>query len=196
MRNFLLYVCLFLLILVGIAVYNTNSHITIPNPSATPTPAPWQPARLRIPALHVDAPVLNVGLTATGDMDAPVSKAVNSPFWMSVFWYAGGAAPGQTGSAVLAGHVDRVGGDPAIFWSLGTLKPGDKIFIVTREQKTLQFVLERLASYPINSPNKDVLNAVFGPTAEHHLNLITCTGVWTGNTYNQRLVVFTTQVNS
>jgi Sortase domain len=196
MRNFLLYVCLFLLILVGIAVYNTNSHITIPNPSATPTPAPWQPARLRIPALHVDAPVLNVGLTATGDMDAPVSKAVNSPFWTSVFWYAGGTAPGQTGSAVLAGHVDRVGGDPAIFWSLGMLKPGDKVFIITYEQKTLQFVVERLASYPINAPGKDVLNAVFGPTPEHHLNLITCTGVWTGNTYNQRLVVFTTQVNS
>jgi sortase (surface protein transpeptidase) len=150
--------------------------------------------RLQIPTLHIDAEVMNVGATASGAMDAPTSKAIHSPYWTSVFWYAPGAAPGQAGNAVIAGHVDRVGGDPAVFWSLGKLVPGDKVTVLTYEGKSLHFVVSRVVTYPASAPSKDVINAVFGPTKEHHLNLITCSGVWTGNGYDERLVVFTTQV--
>ncbi|HEU0000267.1 MAG TPA: class F sortase, partial [Ktedonobacteraceae bacterium] len=152
------------------------------------------PTRLRIPSLQIDAPVISVGQTASGAMDAPTSKALHSPYWTSVFWYNEGPVPGQEGNAVIAGHVDRVGGDPAIFWSLDTLVPGDRISVLNAQSKTLQFVVNRVVKYPANAPSQDVINAVFGPASGHHLNLITCSGVWTGNGYDQRLVVFTTQV--
>lgn len=195
MKKFLLYTGLFALILVVVMIYNYTGHATIPaNLSATPIQAPWQPVQLRIPALQIDTHIMSAGKTSAGVMDAPVSNALNSPYWTSVFWYELGPAPGQAGNAVIAGHVDRVGGDPAIFWSLGTLKPGDKIFVTPLQGKPLQFVVNRVVRYAANAPSTDVLNAVFGPSTGHHLNLITCSGVWTGHGYDERLVVFTTQI--
>lgn len=191
MKKILLYLVLILLVVFGVAFYN-YAHQTTAN---TLTSAVPQPAQLRIPAIHVDAPVLNVGQTAQGLMDAPVSKALNSPYWTHVFWYAPGAAPGQDGNAVIAGHVDRVGGDPAVFWFLKKLVVGDDIYVTTMQGQTLHFVVDRTVSYAIAAPSGPIINTVFGPITGHHLNLITCNGVWTGHGYDQRLVVFTTQVN-
>ncbi|GHO91756.1 hypothetical protein KSF_018040 [Reticulibacter mediterranei] len=196
MRKFLPYICVFLLILTGILIYNYQTHTALLATSFPVKPTPWQPLHLRIPSLQIDTPVLNVGTTTNGQMDAPTSQAVNSPYWSSVFWYAPGTAPGQNGNAVIAGHVDRVGGDPAIFWSLHTMKPHDLVIVQTQGKGALKFAVDRVVKYPANAPGKAILNAVFGPTSGHHLNLITCSGVWTGQGYDERLVVFTTQVNS
>jgi Sortase domain len=197
MRKLTLYICLVMLIIFGVMAYNYANNVASSNgdASVTPTPAPWQPARLNIPAIHIDAPVMYVGATASGAMDSPTSKAIHSTYWTSVFWYDLGAAPGQAGNAVIAGHVDRVGGDPAIFWSLSSLAPGDKVSVFTIEGKQLQFVVNRVVTYAANAPGQDIITAVFGPSKGHHLNLITCSGVWTGNGYDQRLVVFTTQIS-
>lgn len=198
MRKILFFLTLILLIVLGVAAYNYSHHLTTSDLLATPTPAPqpWQPAQLRIPHIHVAAPVMAVGKTDSGAMDAPTSQALHSPYWTSVFWYEPGVAPGQTGNAVIAGHVDRVGGDPAVFWYLKNLVPGDDIFVQTFQGNTLHFVVNRVVSYSVNAPSAPIIDAVFGPASAHHLNLITCSGVWTGSGYDQRLVVFTTQVNS
>jgi hypothetical protein len=196
MRKFLPYICIFLLLFAGILIYNYQTHTTLPATSFPVKPTPWQPLHLRIPGLQIDTPVLNVGTTANGQMDAPTSQAINSPYWSSVFWYAPGTAPGQSGNAVIAGHVDRVGGDPAIFWSLHTMKPHDLVIVQTQGKGALKFTVDRVVKYPADAPGKAILDAVFGPTSGHHLNLITCSGVWTGQGYDERLVVFTTQVSS
>src|SRR5258708_39529920 len=117
MKKFLLYLALLLVVIGGVLFYNYTHNVTVGSITSS-APQPWQPANVRIPAIQVDTSVMSVGKTAQGLMDAPVSKAVNSPYWTRVFWYAPGAAPGQAGNAVIAGHVDRVGGDPAVFWSL------------------------------------------------------------------------------
>jgi hypothetical protein len=194
MKKFLFYVILALLVVVGFVIYNFTQHVTVGTISSSAV-EPWQPAQLRIPALSVNASVLNVGQTAQGLMDAPVSQAVNSPYWTHVFWYAPGAAPGQTGNAVIAGHVDRVGGDPAVFWFLRNLVAGDDIYVITVQGQKLHFVVDRAVSYPATASSTGVINAVFGPSTGHHLNLITCNGIWTGHGYDQRLVIFSTQVN-
>lgn len=193
MKKFLLYAVPTLLIIIGLAVYNYTQHVAV-GAIASPAVQSWQPAQLRIPAIHVDAAVMDVGKTAQGLMDAPVSQAINSPYWTHVFWYAPGAAPGQAGNAVIAGHVNRVGGDPAVFWYLKNLVAGDDIYVTTIQGQKLHFVVARAVAYPVTTSSGDMLNAVFGPSGEHHLNLITCSGVWTGHGYDQRLVVFTTQV--
>src|SRR5512135_1781672 len=100
MKKFVFYGCLLLVIV--LAVVALSNRITSVETSATPA---LTPARLRIPALQIDAAVLPVGQTASGTMDAPTSKALHSPYWTSVFWYDQGAVPGQDGNAVIAGHV-------------------------------------------------------------------------------------------
>jgi len=194
MKRILFYAILALLVVIGVVIYNYTQHVTVGTISS-PAVESWQPARLRIPAIGVDAAVLDVGRTAQGLMDAPVSQAVNSPYWTHVFWYAPGVAPGQVGNAVIAGHVNRVGGDPAIFWSLKNLVVGDDIYVTTVGGQKLHFVVERAVSYSAAASSSSVINAVFGPSTGHHLNLITCSGVWTGHGYDQRLVVFATQVS-
>jgi sortase family protein len=194
MKKILLYAIPALLLVLGVVIYNFAHHITVGSISS-PAAEPWQPAQLSIPAIHVDASVMDVGKTAQGLMDAPVSQAINSPYWTHVFWYSPGAAPGQAGNAVIAGHVDRVGGDPAVFWYLKNLVAGDDIYITTMQGQKLHFVVARAIAYPATAASDAVLNAVFGPSTGHHLNLITCSGVWTGQGYDQRLVVFTTQVD-
>ncbi|HLI09858.1 MAG TPA: class F sortase [Ktedonobacteraceae bacterium] len=189
MKKIILYGCLLLVIV--LAVVALSNRITLVETAAKPAQTP---AQLRIPALQINAPVLPVGQTASGAMDAPTSKALHSPYWTSVFWYDQGPVPGQEGNAVIAGHVDRVGGDPAIFWSLSSLVAGDKVFVTMKSGQQLQFVVNRVVRYPASAPGQDVINAVFGPSSGHHLNLITCSGVWTGNGYDERLVVFTTLV--
>jgi uncharacterized membrane protein len=194
MKKVLLYAALIMVVVVALVIYNYTQHVTV-GTITSQTIEPWQPAQLRIPAIQVNASVMDVGQTAQGLMDAPVSQAINSPYWTHVFWYAPGAAPGQTGNAVIAGHVDRVGGDPAVFWYLRNLTTGDDVYVTTVQGQTLHFVVNRAVAYPATASSSDVLNAVFGSATGHHLNLITCSGVWTGQGYDQRLVVFTTQVN-
>jgi hypothetical protein len=184
---------LVLLVVLGVGIFNYSRHITgTIQPGAVL--AGWQPTRLQIPALGVNAPVMAVGQTAAGAMDAPTSTAHNSPYWTEVFWYDLGAAPGQPGNVVIAGHVDRVGGDPAVFWGLGSLQPGDTIMVTTEDGTIYHYQVDRTVVYPINYPSQEAINDVFGPTSAHHLNLITCTGLWTSSGYDQRLVVFTSQV--
>jgi hypothetical protein len=190
MKKFLFIVVVILLGVSAIFIYNFTHGVT----GGTPANAPWAPARLQIPAIHVDAPVMGVGQTSSGVMDAPVSKAYNSPYWSSVFWYDVGVAPGQSGNAVIAGHVDRVGGDPARFWSLGVLQPGDMVKVVTNQGTVISYMVNRVVRFPANYPGQQAINAVFGPATGKHLNLITCSGVWTGSGYDERLVVFTTQI--
>ena len=188
MRKLLLYSGLLLVVVVGVLIYNYDSQAT------TTKIASWQPEKIRIPNLHIDTSVLGVGATPDGKMDAPTSQALNSPYWTSVFWYELGAAPGQAGNAIIAGHVDRVGGDPAIFWSLHALTPGARIYIDTGGATTLTYVVDGVKSYSANEPGSEAQNEVFGSTTEHHLNLITCSGAWTSTGYDQRLVVFSHQV--
>jgi len=193
MKKFLAVISLVLLVVLGVAYINYTRHITGTIQSGS-VPESWQPAQLEIPALSIHAPVMAVGQTLSGDMDAPTSDAHNSPYWTSVFWYDQGAAPGQAGNVVIAGHVDRVGGDPAIFWSLGSLQPGAMITVISNDGSTFRYRVDRIVRYPANYPSQDAINTVFGPTSGHHLNLITCSGVWTGSGYDERLVVFTSQV--
>ena len=62
-----------------------------------------RPVRVRVAALGVDAPVVAAGVAADGQLELPADAA-------TVAWFIGGAVPGDSGSAVLAAHVD-FGGD-------------------------------------------------------------------------------------
>lgn len=141
------------------------------------------PVRLKIPKLNVDAPISPVGMTPDGEMQSP-SGAKN------VGWFQLGVLPGDTGSAVMAGHSGRwANGEGSVFDNLYKLRAGDSIFVEDGKGASTTFVVQASRSYDPKANAADVFNPNDGKA---HLDLITCEGTWdeASKSYSKRLVVF------
>jgi len=132
-------------------------------PAPPPVPRAWQPLRLKIPRIGVDAVIESVGLTPDGAMDIPKDYADTA-------WYEPGPRPGDQGNAAIAGHVDSKTG-PAVFWELSKLQAGDEVFVVGSDGSERRFALTGSESYKRDDAP---LGRIFGPTTGRQLNLITC----------------------
>jgi sortase (surface protein transpeptidase) len=155
---------------------------------ATPIANVGTPTRLIVPNIGVNASVENIGILPNGDLATPTK----SP-WENVGWYYQGTRPGEMGSAVIAGHLDRPGGYPAVFWYLHNLQPGNMVMVVNTIGATLRFKVTRVAAYP---PNQAPLQDIFANSGGKYLNLLTCAGDWIPSEHQTtlRLVVYTTEV--
>ncbi|MGY1687495.1 class F sortase [Geodermatophilus sp. SYSU D00867] len=146
-------------------------------------PAAAPPVRVRAPAIGLDSGLVNLGLDATGALAAPADPAAAG-------WYTGGPAPGDVGPAVLAGHVDSRSG-PAVFWRLRELAAGDEVLVDRADGSTVAFTVSRVERHP-----KDAFPtaAVYGPTADAQLRLVTCGGDFdrSARSYEDNVVVFAT----
>src|SRR6266487_5217651 len=175
---------LFLTVLTAIvALALSVAGLSLVPPMASPVPPPF--VRLLIPAIGVNAPVESIGVRPDGTMETPAQRP-----WNDVGWYNSGPRPGERGSAVIAGHLDRPGGNPAVFWRLRDLRIGDSVLVVDASGKTLRFHVTRIMFYqPQDAPVQDI----FGNTAGSFLNLTTCAGDWIPTQHQTalRLVVYT-----
>ncbi|MGZ3625960.1 MAG: class F sortase [Ktedonobacteraceae bacterium] len=143
------------------------------------------PVRLIIPAIAINASVEDVGTQANADLATPSQNP-----WLDVGWYNLGPQPGERGSAVIEGHLDRPGGFPAVFWYLRDLHVGDEVLVKNSSGKTLRFQVTRIELYASqDAPIQDI----FGNWGGTFLNLITCAGDWIPSQHqtNLRLVVYT-----
>jgi sortase A len=168
---------------------------TAPAPTATSEVSYPLPIRITSPAANINGDIIPVGVDSTGAMAAP--EGPNSdPVWFQGFWWEYGVKPGQVGNAVIAGHLDRKDGSPALFWGLRKLKVGDSVYVRTVAETTLHFRVTRVQTFynPTGGADDPIIQQIFGPATTPNLNLITCTGDWTGKEYTKKLVVFTTLV--
>jgi LPXTG-site transpeptidase (sortase) family protein len=142
------------------------------------------PVRLIIPKIAVDAPVQDMGLTQTGNLQAP---ATNN----AVGWYKNGSRPGNSGSAVIDGHLG-LGSTSAVFTELRRLQKGDTVMVVDDHGSTASFVVRQSKLFDKDTQPTEVFSSLTGS----HLNLITCNGDWEQQqkTYSMRLVVFADSV--
>jgi len=151
-----------------------------PTPQVTPlSTAPL--ARLVIPKIGVDAPVVTLGVDGQGVMQSPRSA-------FEVGWYDFTAQPGTGGNAVFSGHVDFVSVGPAVFWDLHKLGPGDVVEVRLADGTAYQYVVVSSTSYAgDDAPIADVV----GSTSKDTVTLITCTGTFNREIrqYSHRLVV-------
>ena len=124
------------------------------------------PASIAIDAIAVAAPVVPVGIDPDGLMTVP--DRVDQ-----IGWYAFGSAPGEPGTAVLAGHVDdRVQGRGA-FFGLRDLGLGDRLATTDAEGVTTTWeVTGREAFEKESLPIEDLYRRDGDP----RLVLITCGG--------------------
>jgi sortase (surface protein transpeptidase) len=125
--------------------------------------------------------VVYEGVAKDGSMSVPTNV-------IDTGWYKYGALPGNTGTAVIAGHLDGLRGEPGVFSNLNKLVAGDTITVLESNGLTVSFVVRTSRSYSQNEQP----NEVFYSTSGAHLNLITCTGNWDSSEHRfaERLVVF------
>ena len=141
------------------------SRAAVPPPaSARPVP---RPVFLTIPSIGVRTPLMRLGLTAAGTLQVP-------PTATTAGWYTGSPAPGATGSAVIAGHVDSHAG-PGVFFRLRLLRPGDRVYVRQSGGLLAVFAVTSVRLYAKSDfPATDV----YGPAPAPQLRLVTCGGVF------------------
>ena len=119
-------------------------------PLPVPTPGPEQAQRIVIPAIDVDAPV------------------VEGDDWESLKYgsghHIGSADPGERGNCVISGHNDIYG---ELFRDLPDLKVGDEIILYTETQE-YQYVVEQTRI--VEPTEVSVLRATSSPV----LTLVSC----------------------
>lgn len=168
------------MIIVGVQTLRTLPPADAPDAAASELAAK-PPVHISIPSLKIDAPVISLGMTRTGQMEVPESPK-------EVGWFQMGAKPGEKGNAVLAGHRDTMLGTDAIFINLQHVQTGALIAVQDAGGQTRNFTVSDVAVYEAgNAPMEEL----FGKNDEALLRLITCTGWWNPlkGTYDHRLVV-------
>ena len=128
-----------------------------------PTAAPDQGVRIQIPALNVDAPIVQ------GDGWEQLKKGVGQ--------YVGSADPGRDGNVVLSAHNDVYG---ELFRYLDKLAPGDQVIISTRQRQYV-YIVDRTVL--VEPTAVEVMASTGSPT----VTLISCYPYLVDN---QRIVVF------
>ena len=127
-----------------------------------PTPGPEQAIRIQIPALNIDAPIVQ------GDGWEQLKKGVGQ--------HIGSADPGRSGNLVLSAHNDIFG---EIFRHLDQLKSGDEIIIYTNQRAYTYIVSVTKIVEPTQVE-------VMAGTADPIATLISC---WPYLVDDQRIVV-------
>jgi len=128
-----------------------------------PTAAPDQAIRLQIPALNVDAPIVQ------GDGWEQLKKGVGQN--------VASVNPGQNGNMILSAHNDVYG---EIFRYLDKLVPGDQIILYTQQRQYI-YVVDRIAI--VEPTAVEVMAGTGSPT----VTLISCYPYLVDK---QRIVVF------
>ncbi|WP_436520778.1 class F sortase [Actinoplanes sp. HUAS TT8] len=165
----------------------TWENVPAPAPSATrPNPRRSTPARLDIAAIGVHTAVSPIGLRPDGTLDTPPLRS-DSP----AGWYRNSSTPGETGPAIIVGHVDTARDGPAVFFRLRELRTGDTISVRRSDRTVANFRVVKVASYLKKAfPSEEVYGATPGPS----LRLITCGGSFDRDrgSYRSNIVVFAT----
>jgi sortase (surface protein transpeptidase) len=144
------------------------------------------PVRIRIRAIGVSAPVIPLHLNRDGTLEVPSDFADTG-------WFVGGPEPGETGAAVVAGHVDSRRG-PAVFYRLRALTRGDVVRLTLRDGTVVRFAVNGTKA----APKKHFpWRLVYRRTARPTLRLITCDGVFDSSTghYVDNYIVFATLIS-
>jgi sortase (surface protein transpeptidase) len=140
-----------------------------------------EPVRLRIPAAGVDTPLERLHRAADGSIEVPTDFGVAG-------WFAEGPRPGQPGPAVILGHVDSRAG-PAVFFRLKDLPAGAEVVVGRADGSTVAFRVRSTLHVPkVEFPTE----AVYGPTLEPSLRLVTCGGSFdpAARSYRDNVIVY------
>ncbi|MFJ4975212.1 class F sortase [Streptomyces coeruleorubidus] len=168
-----------------------ESGTTAPQPRSTPRPVPAEgarplarsvPARLLVPAIGVDTPVIRLGLAPDGTVRVPPVTADDR-----AGWYRHSPTPGQTGPSVILGHVSVGRYGDGVFRHLTRLRRGDRIVARLENGTAAEFAVTAVRTVP---RTRFPVDDVYGNVDRPELRLITCGGARTGDGYADNVIVF------
>lgn|ERR1035437_1139527 len=141
---------------------------------------PRPPGRLIIRSIGVNASVLGVGVDKSGAMGV-TNESYN------VGWYNRGPAPGDSGDAVIDGHLDWYDTSHAVFFNLKNVQIGDDVEVQRLDGVSHHFKVTKVQAVAYNA----TVPGLFAPTGPARLSLITCGGQWDvkKGEYLQRVIV-------
>jgi hypothetical protein len=154
-------------------------------------------ARLRIPALGVDAPV-GARRVGGGESILPSPYGPADVAWYDLSdWYGLGGAPGAGGNAIFSGHVDYAARVPyagvryhgqGVFAGLKTLQPGDLVEVVY-QGRTLRYAVTWRQQ--LDAQTADWASVFSSDVPRDSITLFTCGGTFDRATldYSDRFVV-------
>lgn len=165
------------------AVATTGVQRTGPSGEDRPSQPVADPVRVEVPTIGVVSDLVELGLNEDRTMEVPSD-------FDRAGWFTGRPPPGAVGPAVIVGHVDSRDG-PAVFYRLRDLAPGDEILVHRADASTARFAIDRVEQYPKDDFPTE---AVYGPTDDAALRLITCGGSFDRqrSSYDDNVVVFAT----
>lgn len=159
-----------------------------PNPTAAPAPSDSRaatgsatvpaaldaaltasvPVRVEVPAIGVDAAIAPLGKQASGEVQTP-SGEPGSP----AGWYQDSPTPGQTGSAIILGHVNSTTSDIGLFYRLHELTAGQTVTVTRADNTAAVFSVDKVDVYRKSTfPTVEVYQNADRP----EVRLITCGG--------------------
>lgn len=147
------------------------------------------PIGIEIESIGVEAPVEEYGIDPqTRQMDVPDNVR-------DVAWYEYGPAPGQSGSAVLAAHVDLASQGPGVFFDLKEMEPGDLVVVSFDDGTEEKFTVQARQTYDKDELPVDIIFSREGPPV---LTLITCGGGFSASSrsYDSNVVVYATPMEA
>jgi sortase (surface protein transpeptidase) len=110
-------------------------------------------------------------------------------------WYTGRPTPGEVGPAIVVAHRSSRRG-PGAFWHLPEVHPGQEIVVTRADRSEIIFVVDHVEQHPKSAFPTD---AVYGPTPDAALRLITCGGPFDpalGDHYRDNVIVFARMAGS
>lgn len=143
------------------------------------------PGWLDVPNIDAHSTLLPLGLNDDRTVAVP---SVHEP--MQAGWYRYGPTPGETGPAVILGHVNGDGQD-GIFARLHQLGSGDEIRVGREDGTVARFTVTRMDQVPKDHFPTD---EVYGDTTEPELRLITCGGAFDDavDSYRDNIIAYAT----
>jgi LPXTG-site transpeptidase (sortase) family protein len=125
------------------------------------------PVRLDIPEVSIHTNLLRLGLNPDDTLEVPWKPLLAG-------WFTSSPTPGELGPSIIAGHVDSAETGPAVFYRLGELAPGDRVYVTRSDGTVATFAVNAVRAY---AKDDFPTETVYGNTNRADLRLITC-GDW------------------
>lgn len=155
-----------------------------PSPTPTPTPEPELPVWIEIPALGLNAPILEVQPQSLF-VEGQEYYQWSSPDEYAAGWHSTSALLNERGNLVLNGHNNIYG---SIFSRLEELVEGDIIYIRSANYNQMYIIANKMTLAEKGQP-LDVRIANSGwlqPSDDQRLTLVTC---WPPYSDSHRLII-------
>ena len=133
-----------------------------------PPAAAAAPVQVSVPSLGITSPLLHLGLQVDGSLEVPQGADFDT-----AAWYDGSPRPGDTGPAVIEGHVSSRSRGPSVFHALSAVAVGARVDVLREDGTTASFEVYDVQQFPKDGfPTLQVYGGTPGP----ELRLITCGG--------------------